>query len=66
MTFTQKKTWKDQKRELPDEIATGLNDVSKRGDWNKPAPEDYALPTETWREHVARRQHYEEVYARAR
>ena len=52
------------KRELPDEIAAGLNDVSKRGDWNKPAPEDYALPTETWREHVARRQHYEKVYAR--
>ena len=53
-----------QKRELPDEIAAGLNDISKRGDWNKPALEDYALPTETWREHVARRQHYEEVHAK--
>ena len=53
-----------QKRELPDEIAAGLNDVSERGDWNKPAPEDYALPTEIWREHVARRQHYEEVRAK--
>ena len=50
-----------EKRELPPEIAVGLKDVSKRGDWNKAAPPDYALPTETWREHVARRQHYEEV-----
>ena len=52
------------KRELPNEIAVGLYDVSKRGDWNKPAPENYALPTETWREHVARRKHYEEVRTR--
>ena len=51
------------KRELPPEIAVGLKDVSKRGNWNKAAPPDYALPTETWREHVARRQHYEEVRA---
>ena len=49
------------RRELPTEIAAGLKDVSKRGDWNKAAPPDYALPTETWREHVARRHHYEEV-----
>jgi methylase of polypeptide subunit release factors len=53
-----------EKRELPPEIAVGLKDVSKRGDWNKAAPPDYALPTETWREHVARRQHYEEVRAK--
>ena len=52
------------KRELPTEIAVGLNDVSKRGTWNKAAPPDYALPTETWREHVARRQRYEEVRAK--
>ena len=50
-----------KKRDLPPEIATGLNDVSKRGDWNQPAHADYALPTETWREHVARRQRYEEI-----
>jgi len=55
---------KGQRRELPDEIAAGLNDISKRGDWNKPAHEEYALPTETWREHVARRNHYEEVRTR--
>ncbi|MGE5341381.1 MAG: Eco57I restriction-modification methylase domain-containing protein [Candidatus Omnitrophota bacterium] len=41
--------------ELPADIARGLDDVSLRGDWNKPAAENYALPTETWREHVARR-----------
>lgn len=52
------------KRELPHEIAEGLNDVSQRGGWNTPASPDYALPTETWREHVARRQRYEEVYSK--
>ncbi|HEY7329313.1 MAG TPA: DNA methyltransferase [Gemmataceae bacterium] len=41
---------------LPEEIAGGLGDVSKRGNWNKSASEEHALPTETWREHVARRQ----------
>ena len=53
-----------QKRDLPKEIAAGLDDVSKRGGWNEPATSDYALPTETWREHVARRRHYTEVYAK--
>lgn len=46
---------------LPDNIAQGLHDVSKRGDWNKSAGAAYALPTEIWREVVARTQHYEEV-----
>lgn len=46
---------------FPPEIAVGLNDVSKRGEWNKPAPGQYALPTEVWREVIARRQHHEEV-----
>ena len=50
-------------RPLPSEIADGVNDVSKRGDWNEPAPTAYALPTETWREHVVRRQRYKEVHA---
>ena len=40
---------------LPSAIEAGIADVSKRGDWNKSADEPYALPTETWREHVARR-----------
>ena len=47
--------------DLPDDIAAGIDEVSKRGGWNAPAPDDYALPTETWREVVARRQRYEEV-----
>ena len=50
--------------ELPDDIAAGIADVSKRGGWNRPAPDDYALPTETWREVVARRQRYDEVRAK--
>ncbi|MCX5804200.1 MAG: Eco57I restriction-modification methylase domain-containing protein [Proteobacteria bacterium] len=50
---------------LPEEIAVGLNDVSKRTEWNKSAPEEYALPTEIWREVVARRKWYEKVKAKA-
>lgn len=53
-----------QKRDLPSEIAAGMHDVAKRDGWNEPATGDYALPTETWREHVARRRHYEEVFAK--
>ena len=41
--------------ELPPGIADGIENVSLRGDWNKPAAQKYALPTETWREHIARR-----------
>ena len=51
-------------RELPPNITAGLDDVSQRSGWNKAAPAEYALPTETWREHVARRQRYEEVRAK--
>ena len=51
---------------LPPEIAAGLdttkpNLIERRQPWNKPAPADYALPTEIWREVVARRQRCEEV-----
>jgi len=49
---------------LPEEIAAGLEDVSKRGGWNRPAAPEFALPTETWREHVARRRRYEEIHAK--
>ena len=58
-----KKATVDPKRPLPPEILAGVDDVSKRGRWNEPAPSAYALPTETWREHVARRQRYEDVRA---
>ena len=50
--------------ELPGEIAAGVHDVSLREGWNTPAPKEYALPTETWREVVARRQRYAEVRAK--
>ncbi len=40
---------------LPDEIAAGVSNVAQRGGWNRPADEEFALPTETWREFVARR-----------
>ena len=46
---------------LPAEIEAGVKDVSKRDGWNKPAPEAYALPTETWREVVARRQRCQDI-----
>ena len=46
---------------LPEEIARGIGDVSRRGGWNRPAAPAFALPTETWREHVARRQRCLEV-----
>jgi hypothetical protein len=52
---------------LPAEIEIGTYDISQRAAWNKPAPTgdgSYALPTETWREVVARRQRYEAVKAR--
>ena len=54
----------DEPRALPKEVAAGLKDVAKRGEWNNAASSDYALPTETWREHIARRQRYEEVRAK--
>jgi hypothetical protein len=46
---------------LPSKISRGLIDVSQRGDWNQTAPANYALPTEIWRELVARRQRYEDI-----
>ncbi len=50
--------------DLPEDIAAGINDMSQRVGWNAPAPDDYALPTETWREIVARRQRHQEVRAK--
>ena len=50
--------------DLPADVAAGIGDVSGRGGWNEPAPDAYALPTETWREVVARRQRYAEVRAK--
>ena len=53
--------------QLPEEIAIGIDDVSKRTEWNTLAPNEvdqYALPTEIWREVVARRQRHNTVRAK--
>ena len=49
-------------RELPAHVALGVDDVAQRGRWNEPADDAHALPTETWREHVARRQRHDEIW----
>ena len=49
---------------LPADIAVGLDDVSQRASWNKPAPAEFALPTEIWREVVARRKRCGELLAK--
>ncbi|MBX7259967.1 MAG: SAM-dependent methyltransferase, partial [Candidatus Hydrogenedentes bacterium] len=41
---------------LPAVIQQGVAEVAQRDGWNRPAAAPFALPTETWREHVARRQ----------
>lgn len=46
---------------LPPEIEAGIKDVSKRGGWNKTAPPDAGLPTEIWREVIARWQRYQGI-----
>jgi hypothetical protein len=51
---------------LPDDIAAGEHDVSKRGAWNRRADPGFALPTETWREYLARRAHCHDLRARLR
>jgi hypothetical protein len=51
---------------LPEEIARGISNVSQRGGWNRPAAPEFALPTETWRESVARRQHCLELREKLR
>lgn len=48
---------------LPAAIAAGIDDVAQRAEWNTPADAVYALPTEIWREVVARRTRYDEVRA---
>ncbi len=51
---------------VPPEIAIGLDTdqpdlLERRKDWNTPAPPEAGLPTEIWRETVARRQRYADV-----
>jgi len=52
--------------ELPKEIQAGVKNVAKRDGWNRRATDPYALPTETWREHVARRQRCLEIREKLR
>src|SRR5271165_2991506 len=54
-------------RALPADIMEGVDTekpdlIERRKPWNKPAPGDYGLATETWREVVARRKFYEEIH----
>ncbi|MEI6634843.1 MAG: DNA methyltransferase, partial [Chlamydiota bacterium] len=54
---------------LPPDIAEGLDTrtpglLERRKGWNKPAPAEYALPTEIWREVLARRTRHDEVRSR--
>ncbi len=44
---------------LPPTIEEGIKDVSKRANWNKTATPELGLPTEIWREVVARRARFE-------
>jgi len=47
--------------DLPADIAAGVTDTTKRAGWNRAADEQFALATETWREHVERRQRAHEL-----
>ncbi|MBP1595536.1 MAG: SAM-dependent methyltransferase [Acidobacteria bacterium] len=46
-----------------EEVDTTAPDlIERRKAWNKPAPATHALPTEIWRETVARRNRCEEIH----
>ena len=49
---------------LPPEIRAGVADVAQRTAWNRTAPEEFALPTEIWREAIDRHQRYRAVKAK--
>jgi hypothetical protein len=49
---------------LPAAVEAGVSDVAKRRGWNTPAAPQYGLPTETWREHIARRQRCHDLRAK--
>jgi hypothetical protein len=50
---------------LPDTIRAGVDDIGARDEWGRVADAEYGLPTETWREVVARRDRYEDLRAKA-
>ena len=49
---------------LPEEVAKGVHDDNQRAIWNRQAPSEYALATETWREVISRRDRVTELRAR--
>ncbi len=56
---------------VPDDIAIGIDTtkpdlLERRKQWNKPAPAEAALPTEIWREVIARRQRHDEIRQKLR
>jgi hypothetical protein len=56
-----------QRLALPPDLAAGLEDVVKRSGWNRAMPdqlEEFALPSETWREFIVRRRRYDELRSR--
>jgi hypothetical protein len=50
--------------DLPENIAAGLSDIAQRDAWDARADATHALPNETWREHVARREQYHDAFTR--
>ena len=55
--------------EIPEEIAIGIdttkpNLLERRSHWNEKTPEDFALPTEIWRETIERLQRYASIKAK--
>ena len=55
--------------EIPEEIAIGIDTtkpdlLERRSHWNERTPEDYALPTEIWRETIERLQRYANIKAK--
>ena len=55
--------------EIPENIRCGLDEkapnlLQRRKDWNQRTPEEFALPTEIWRETISRRQRYFDLKAK--
>ena len=55
--------------DIPENIAIGIDStapdlLARRKDWNTQTPENFGLPTEIWRETIARRQRYFELKAK--
>ncbi len=51
---------------LPPAVAAGLSDVARRTLWDAAAPDEYALPGETWRDVIIRRNRLHETVAALR